>query len=144
VRIQGVYISERDINAVVNFLKDQGRPEYSQSAIESAGTVEIRMTEDEGVEDAMFEKALDFVLATKHGSASMLQRKFKLGYTRAARLIDMMEERGYVGPHDGRKPREVYGTPADRIAELVRREAPTGDAGPGDSAEDDPEDFEDE
>jgi len=57
------------------------------------------------------------VLATKHASASMLQRKFKLGYTRAARLIDMMEERGYIGPHDGRKPREVYSSPHDRIRE---------------------------
>ena len=96
--------------------------------------------EDE-VEDDVFEQALNFVLATKHASASMLQRKFKLGYTRAARLIDMMEERGYVGPHDGRKPREVYATPQDRIAELalagqLNREEPEAD-------EEDPDDTDD-
>ena len=91
----------------------------------------------------MFEQALDFVLSTQHASASMLQRKFKLGYTRAARIIDIMEERGYVGPNDGRKPREVYGTPQDRIAELVRRNA----SGPPDNDKDGPDDedaFDDE
>jgi len=119
VRIQGAYIGERDINAVVDFLKRQAKPKYSDGAVESAGTIVMRGNEDDA-EDEMYEKALDFVLATKHASASMLQRKFKLGYTRAARLIDMMEERGYIGPHDGRKPREVYGSTADRIAELAR------------------------
>ncbi|UCC68322.1 MAG: DNA translocase FtsK, partial [Armatimonadota bacterium] len=122
VRIQGAYIGERDINTLVNFLKEQATPRYADGAVESAGKVVMRGVDDEA-DDEMFEKALDFVLATKHASASMLQRKFKLGYTRAARLIDMMEERGYVGPHDGRKPREVYASPADRIAELTRRDA---------------------
>ena len=132
VRLQGAYISERDIGAVVDFLKKQAKPHYSKSAVESAGSVVLKGEQEKDVEDDMFEQALDFVLATKHASASMLQRKFKLGYTRAARLIDMMEARGYVGPHDGRKPREVYATPEDRIAELARagqlnREEPEAD-----------------
>jgi len=132
VRLQGAYISERDIGTVVDFLKKQAKPHYSKSAVESAGSVVLKGGREDDVEDGMFERALDFVLATKHASASMLQRKFKLGYTRAARLIDMMEERGYVGPHDGRKPREVYATPQDRVAELARagqlnREEPEGD-----------------
>jgi S-DNA-T family DNA segregation ATPase FtsK/SpoIIIE len=121
VRIQGAYVSEHDINAVVGFLKQQGRPSYSQSAVESAGAVVIAGKDQ--AEDPMFETALEYVLATKHASASMLQRKFKLGYTRAARLIDIMEERGYVGPHDGRRAREVYASSADRVAELSRRPA---------------------
>lgn len=137
VRIQGAYIGERDINAVVDFLKRQAKPKYSDGAVESAGTIVMRGNEDDA-EDEVFEKALDFVLATKHASASMLQRKFKLGYTRAARLIDMMEERGYVGPHDGRKPREVYGSTADRIAELARL------PGSDDEAEDESDDEEGE
>jgi len=119
VRIQGAYVSEHDINAVVTFLKKQAKPTYSQSAIESAGNVVIAGKEQ--ADDPMFETALEYVLATRHASASMLQRKFKLGYTRAARLIDIMEERGYVGPHDGRRAREVYASPADRVAELTRR-----------------------
>jgi S-DNA-T family DNA segregation ATPase FtsK/SpoIIIE len=125
VRIQGAYVSERDINAVVGFLKQQGRPRYSQSAIESVGTVTISGKDE--ADDPMFNTALEYVLATKHASASMLQRKFKLGYTRAARLIDIMEERGYVGPHDGRRAREVYGNTTDRIAEMSRRQPPEPD-----------------
>ena len=144
VRIQGAYIGERDINALVDFLKEQATPRYADGAVESAGKVVMRGVDDEA-DDEMFERALDFVLATKHASASMLQRKFKLGYTRAARLIDMMEERGYVGPHDGRKPREVYATSADRIAELTRRDAlqDENDA-EGELDEEDPEEYRDE
>jgi S-DNA-T family DNA segregation ATPase FtsK/SpoIIIE len=117
VRLQGAYISERDLMAVVDFLRKQAKPHYSKGAVESVGSVVLRADDGEAADDEMFEKALEFVLATKHASASMLQRKFKLGYTRAARLIDMMEERGYIGPHDGRKPREVYSSPHDRIRE---------------------------
>jgi S-DNA-T family DNA segregation ATPase FtsK/SpoIIIE len=144
VRIQGAYIGERDINALVDFLKEQATPRYADGAVESAGKVVMRGVDDEA-DDEMFERALDLVLATKHASASMLQRKFKLGYTRAARLIDMMEERGYVGPHDGRRPREVYATSADRIAELTRRDAlqDEPDAG-GELDEEEPEEYGDE
>ena len=123
VRIQGAYISERDIAALTSFLKRQAKPEYSEGALESAGSVVLAGASQEGDDDPMFETALNYVLSTKHASASMLQRKFKLGYTRAARLIDMMEERGYVGPHDGRRPREVYASAADRIGELARQPA---------------------
>jgi len=145
VRLQGAYISERDIGTVVEFLKKQAKPRYSKSAVESAGSVVLKGTHADEVDDEMFEQAVDFVLATKHASASMLQRKFKLGYTRAARLIDMMEERGYVGPHDGRRPREVYATPQDRIAERVRSgqlDRDEGETGEGDF--DDPDDLGDE
>ena len=151
VRLQGAYISERDIAAVVDFLKKQAKPHYSRGAVESAGSVVLKTGEEAEAEDDMFEKALEFVLATRHASASMLQRKFKLGYTRAARLIDMMEERGYVGPHDGRKPREVYASPQDRIGELARSRPSKGlepeeDEGAMDNSEDleDSENFEDE
>jgi S-DNA-T family DNA segregation ATPase FtsK/SpoIIIE len=114
IRIQGAYVSERDIAALVGFLKKQARPSYSQSALESVGC--LSAIGGEAADDPMFASALEYVLATKHASASMLQRKFKLGYTRAARLIDMMEERGYIGPHDGRRAREVYGQPGQRAA----------------------------
>jgi len=128
VRIQGAYIGERDISSVVNFWKEQAKPEYAPAAMESIGSTHLDTSQEAGdADDPMFEKALEFVLATKHASASMLQRKFKLGYTRAARLIDMMEERGYIGPHDGRKPREVFGAPG----------RPLGGAGGAGSAADD-------
>ncbi len=144
VRLQGAYIGERDLTAVVEFLKKQGRPHYSKGAAESVGSVVLKANDEDGVEDDMFETALEFVLATKHASASMLQRKFKLGYTRAARLIDMMEERGYIGSHDGRKPREVYATPQDRIGELARARAIEEDDPDLDEAQDDTDDSEEE
>jgi S-DNA-T family DNA segregation ATPase FtsK/SpoIIIE len=138
VRIQGVYISERDIGALVEFLKQQARPEYADGALESVGSVVLPGKGEED-DDPMFQKALEFVLATKHASASMLQRKFKLGYTRAARMIDMMEERGYVGPHDGKRPREVYGGRTDRLAEQTQREEEEDS-----ESEEEPEGFDDE
>mgnify|MGYP005839336861 CR=1 FL=1 len=142
IRIQGAYVSERDITALVDFLKRQAKPHYSQAALESAGSVQIPGQQEEA-DDPMFEQALDYVLATKHASASMLQRKFKLGYTRAARLIDMMEERGYVGPHDGRRPREVYGAPGRGPAMSSRgeRHEPPGDDLPESGGEEGDEDI---
>jgi len=136
VRIQGAYVNERDIVPVVEFLKQQARPSFAKGAVESAGSVVIPGKGEEA-DDPMFETALEFVLATKHASASMLQRKFKLGYTRAARIIDMMEERGYVGPNDGRKPREVYAHSAERVARLAEESM-------DDEAEDPEDDIDDE
>ncbi len=147
VRIQGAYVAEPDIVAVTEFLARQAKPQFAPAALESVGNVELTKTEE--ADDPMFEKALEFVLATKHASASMLQRKFKLGYTRAARLIDMMEERGYVGPHDGRRPREVYSSPADRIATTTRQQfqqdnqEPDEDP-PADADDYQPDDLDDE
>jgi S-DNA-T family DNA segregation ATPase FtsK/SpoIIIE len=108
-RIQGAYVAESDIEALVDFLKSQGAPHYLAEvlALEGKGA----SADDEHIDDEMFEKALDFVLSTNYASASMLQRKLRIGYTRAARMIDMMEERGYIGPADGSRPREVYATP---------------------------------
>jgi len=110
VRIQGAYISERDINKLTARLKEQAQPEYSSEALaaEKAGSLPSGREE---IEDELFEKALEYVLSTKYASASMLQRRMRIGYTRAARLIDMMQERGYIGPADGSKPREVYVNP---------------------------------
>jgi len=112
VRLQGAYVDEKDINRLVEWLRnEQGRPEYVAEALpiegkpgKGGGTADG----EEDIDDDMFERALDFVLSTKYASASMLQRKLRIGYTRAARLIDMMHERGYVGPADGSRPREVY------------------------------------
>jgi S-DNA-T family DNA segregation ATPase FtsK/SpoIIIE len=109
-RIQGAYICEKDIGRLMAHLKEQARPEYSAEAVaaEKTGCVAEGQTQ---VEDELFGKALEYVLSTKYASASMLQRRMRIGYTRAARLIDIMEEKGYIGPPDGSKPREVYVSP---------------------------------
>jgi len=116
-RIQGAYIAEKDINALVAFLRKQAKPEYVAEVLSVPGAKGIAGG-DEEMEDEMFEKALDLVVSTKYASASMLQRKLKLGYTRAARLIDMMEDRGYIGPADGSRPREVFATPLTQRRDL--------------------------
>jgi S-DNA-T family DNA segregation ATPase FtsK/SpoIIIE len=135
-RIQGAYISERDIGIIVQFLKQQGKPEFLAEPIMAHGDGGGIGGED-GIGDEMFEKALDFVLSTKYASASMLQRKLRIGYTRAARLVDMMEERGYVGPADGSRPREVYAVPLTRGGVAVKEAAGKPDAAlAGDEADD--------
>jgi len=114
-RIQGAYVSEKEVVRVAEFIsKNQqikGIDELSES-IEEA----LKKEREESVgqffgqaEDPLYEEAKRLVLTTKKASASFLQRRLRIGYARAARLLDMMEERGIVGPPRGAKPREVYG-----------------------------------
>ena len=111
-RIQGCYVSEDEINAVVDALKEQGQPEYhseilktnivtnlSQSPDGSGGTVEA--------DDPLIWEAADIVVSSGLGSTSNIQRRLKVGYSRAGRIMDMLEEHGVVGPPNGSKPREV-------------------------------------
>lgn len=124
-RIQGAYVSEQDIARIVEHLRAQGQPEYKAQPL-SLDKKLGREEEGEEITDELFQKALDFILSTNYASTSMLQRKMRIGYTRAARLIDMMEERGYVGPPEGSRPREVYSTPLERGERLKRRAADGG------------------
>jgi DNA segregation ATPase FtsK/SpoIIIE, S-DNA-T family len=105
LRVQGAFVSENEVVRLVEHLKSQGRPEYIAQPL-SVDSGAIKGMEEEA-EDDMFEPATRFIVATGHASTSSLQRKFKLGYTRAARLVDMMEARGIVGALDGAKPREI-------------------------------------
>jgi S-DNA-T family DNA segregation ATPase FtsK/SpoIIIE len=105
MRIQGAFVSEGEVVRLVEHLKAQGRPEYIAQAL-TVDTGAVKGMEEDA-EDDMFEPATRFIVTTGHASTSSLQRKFKIGYTRAARLVDMMEARGVVGPLDGAKPREI-------------------------------------
>jgi len=106
IRIQGAFLSEGEVEQLVNHLKAQGRPEYIAESI-SVDHGNYGTESPEEVEDELFESAARFVVTTGHASTSMIQRKFKIGYTRAARLVDMMESRSIVGSLDGAKPREI-------------------------------------
>ncbi|MCX6796889.1 MAG: DNA translocase FtsK, partial [Candidatus Doudnabacteria bacterium] len=119
-RIQSPYISEKEVIKVANFIGEQGKkiedPQsvLSQSLAESLEQAEGNKDNAElffggADEDPLFAEVKKIVLETKKASASFLQRRLRIGYSRAARLIDMLEERGIVGPADGAKPREVYG-----------------------------------
>lgn len=110
-RMQGAFMSEREIDRVVAHLKAQGRPEYTATV----ATVDSQAASasEGGSEDELWEQTVRLVVNTGHASTSMIQRKFKIGYTRAARLVDMMEEQGIVGSLDGAKPREILINKAD-------------------------------
>ncbi|HEY2829903.1 MAG TPA: DNA translocase FtsK, partial [Thermoanaerobaculia bacterium] len=106
-RLHGAYVSEREINEVVDFVKrNQGEPKY----LEEVTKIEPEKSGADGIEyleDPKYDEAVRVVLTTGQASASYLQRRLKLGYSRAARLIEIMEANGVVGPSQGSKPREI-------------------------------------
>ncbi len=104
-RVHGAYVSEVEILRVVEHWKKQGRPVYDQSILEAKeGTPEA----DADGYDEMYDQAVALVTDTRQASISMIQRRLRVGYNRAARMIEKMEQEGVVGPADGSKPREVY------------------------------------
>jgi S-DNA-T family DNA segregation ATPase FtsK/SpoIIIE len=108
VRIHGAYISEEEIKRVSDFLKAQMKPSYDTDIMTQVTQEENG--EDEDIElDEKFEKAVELVIQTRQASISMIQRKLRVGYNRAARMIEAMEKQGIVGPSDGIRPREVFG-----------------------------------
>ena len=123
-RIQGAYISEADINRIVTHVKGQAKPFFSDEIVaieEDALRVDGEDSDfNNEPEDELFDKAIEYIRATKYASTSMLQRKFRIGYTRAARLMDIFEERGFVGPGQGSKPREVIYAPAASVVARPR------------------------
>lgn len=106
-RLQGAFVADDEINKIVEFWKTQEAPEYNAEVIErtqKSFTVFADNTEDG---DPLLQDAKDTVLRAGKASASLLQRRLKVGYARAARLLDIMEEKGVIGPGDGAKPREI-------------------------------------
>ena len=103
VRIQGAFISDSEVERVVEYVKEQQEARYSPEMVPGE---EAEASHDEP-EDDMYESAVELVREAQTASVSLIQRRLRVGYTRAARLIDMMEERGVVGPYEGSKPREV-------------------------------------
>lgn len=105
-RIQGAFISDQDVEAVVDFIKEEQPADYDQQMVVT--DTEIAEEEEHEGQDPLFDDALAFVIDQQRASTSMIQRRFRIGYNRAARLIDDLEQQGYVGPANGAKPREVY------------------------------------
>ena len=118
-RIQGCFVSDPEVEAVTEFVKEHYVPDYSQEVLEeierkaeqsgkggkSADSLDFEMEDSEG--DEILPAAVDVILETGQASVSMLQRRLKLGYARAARIVDEMEEKGIVGPFMGSKPRKI-------------------------------------
>lgn len=104
-RVQGAYVSDAEIGRIVDFWKDQGRPAYDPTLLQAQPA-----EEGDGEEDELLGQAARIVVQAGYGSVSLLQRKMKIGYVRAARLVDQLEARGVVGPPQGSNPREVLVT----------------------------------
>jgi S-DNA-T family DNA segregation ATPase FtsK/SpoIIIE len=119
-RVHGAYISETEINSVVEFWKEQAQPDYDKTfllAPPAEDEAEAAEEEFDGQEDPMYHDAVRVVLEMGKASTSTLQRRLRLGYGRAARILDMMQREGIIGPPDGSKPREVLKRP-DWLAEI--------------------------
>ena len=125
-RIQGCFVSDEEVEAVVECIKNGGTVAYDDDVmveIERQAAVEKKqktgLPEDGPSDDPMLDEAIKVVVENGMASTSLLQRKLKLGYARAARIVDEMEQRGVVGPYEGSKPRKVLITKE----QLMEREA---------------------
>ncbi|UPK46279.1 FtsK/SpoIIIE family DNA translocase [Paenibacillus pabuli] len=104
VRVQGAFMSDEEVENIVNYVRGQGEAQYDDSLVPE---VDDSVQAADEVQDELYEQAVQIILEAKQASVSLLQRRMRVGYTRAARLIDSMEARGVIGPYEGSKPREV-------------------------------------
>ena len=126
-RIQGAYVSDEELENIINWTINQQKAQYDenflnlQAAAEEQGNAGGHPKDvEEEYDDPLYNDIVDFVIETQKASASLLQRRFKVGYNRAARIIDLLEERGIIGPQNGSKPREV----------LIKQDASSNDEDP--------------
>ncbi len=113
LRVQGAFISDKEVESIVSFVKRGEEKEYDQEMIDKITATKVISEAKDEEEDEFFEPAVDFLVQKEKASASLLQRQFRIGYNRASRLIEVLEAKGIVGPEDGSKPRKVLLTPME-------------------------------
>lgn len=118
-RLQGAYVSDNEIKRVVDFLRNAAgeAPQYQEEILEKPRHAATSFDFNGGDDDSLFDEARDLVVRSGKASASLLQRRLRIGYARAARLIDLMEDAGIVGPAEGAKPREIL---IDKVSALTK------------------------
>jgi S-DNA-T family DNA segregation ATPase FtsK/SpoIIIE len=121
IRLHCAYISIPEVRRLVKFVKSQGKPTFDERIVQAVRGGADQLWEDSGEKDDRYQEAVALILTTGQASASYLQRRLKLGYARAARIIDQMEQEGLIGASEGSKPREIL---VDRKAYLKDMERP--------------------
>ncbi|NLC06213.1 MAG: DNA translocase FtsK, partial [Erysipelothrix sp.] len=106
-RIQGAYVSDKEVEKVTQFVKQQAKPHFDDAFLNLEG-VDENSGYVEALNDPLYEEVKEFVITEQKASTSLLQRRFGIGYNRGARLIDTLESQGIIGPAQGSKPRDVY------------------------------------
>ncbi|MFF2014832.1 DNA translocase FtsK 4TM domain-containing protein [Paenibacillus sp. NPDC058177] len=104
IRVQGAFMSDQEVETIVHYVSSQGEATYDESIVPE---IDDSGAQEDEPQDELYDQAVQIVLEAKQASVSLLQRRMRVGYTRAARLIDSMEARGVIGPYEGSKPREV-------------------------------------
>lgn len=107
-RLQGAFVSEEEVNTVVDYLKGKDKPEYDNEVVTRTPNSALPQAFTDGEQDdELLPAAKKVIIESQKASASLLQRRLRVGYARAARLLDILEEQGFIGPADGAKPREI-------------------------------------